>query len=310
MKLERIGFALAATGLTVMSMAAIAGAQSAPPAPPRGPEPNVFYRAVPPAEGGGMAGFSYIGFEMGPYSKPVKGAPYSAETTTETTQVLTDGNHIYRKILGRVYRDSEGRTRRENTVPGIASLTVEGEAPRFVSIFDPVTGVRYMLDQHEKVARKTLMHSGERLRGNFPKPIGGPASAQSRTESLGKAEGGLALAQPQIESLGKQSFDGIEAEGTRTTVTIPAGKIGNELPIVIVSERWYSADLQAVVMSRQHDPRLGETVFRLTNIRREEQPVSLFEVPPGYTIQDGPDREKMIMRQPMLPGPPPPGDEF
>ena len=61
------------------------------------------------------------------------------------------------------------------------------------------------------------------------------------------------------ESLGKQLIEGVEAEGTRSTVTIAAGEIGNERAIEIVSERWYSPELQTVVMTRHSDPRFGET---------------------------------------------------
>jgi len=90
------------------------------------------------------------------------------------------------------------------------------------------------------------------------------------------------------EQLGKQSIEGVEAEGTRTTVTIPAGEIGNERPIEIVSERWYSPELQLVVMTRHSDPRFGETTYKLTNINRTEPAKSLFEVPGDYTIKEGP----------------------
>ena len=90
------------------------------------------------------------------------------------------------------------------------------------------------------------------------------------------------------EKLGKQNVEGVEAEGTRTTITIPAGTIGNERPIEIVNERWYSEDLHTVVMTRHADPRSGESVYRLTNIQRAEQPHSLFEVPADYQMKEGP----------------------
>ena len=90
------------------------------------------------------------------------------------------------------------------------------------------------------------------------------------------------------EDLGKQDIEGVVAEGTRTTVTIPAGEIGNERPIEIVSERWYSPELQLVVMTRHSDPRTGETTYKLTNINRTEPAKSLFEVPSDYTIKEGP----------------------
>jgi TonB family protein len=87
------------------------------------------------------------------------------------------------------------------------------------------------------------------------------------------------------ESLGKQSIEGVEAEGTRKTVEIPAGEIGNERPIEIVFERWYSPELQVVVMTRHSDPRFGETTYRLMNINRTEPARELFEVPADYTLQ-------------------------
>ena len=88
------------------------------------------------------------------------------------------------------------------------------------------------------------------------------------------------------ESLGKQSIEGVEAEGTRKTIEIPAGEIGNERPIEVVYERWYSPELQVVVMTKHSDPRFGETTYRLTNISRSEPAHELFEVPPGYAVQE------------------------
>jgi TonB family protein len=87
------------------------------------------------------------------------------------------------------------------------------------------------------------------------------------------------------ESLGKQSVEGVEAEGTRRTVEIPVGEIGNERPIQIVFERWYSPELQVVVMTKHSDPRFGETTYRLTSINRSEPARELFEVPADYTLR-------------------------
>ena len=105
--------------------------------------------------------------------------------------------------------------------------------------------------------------------------------------------------QPKTESLGKQTIEGVEAEGTRTTITIPAGQIGNERPIEIVSERWYSPELQTVVMTRRNDPRSGEHTYRLTNISRAEPDRSLFEVPSDYTVREEfPRMPEVRMRRP------------
>jgi hypothetical protein len=88
------------------------------------------------------------------------------------------------------------------------------------------------------------------------------------------------------KSLGTQTIEGVEATGTQTTVTIPAGAIGNEQAIKIVSEQWYSPALQVVVLSKRSDPRTGEMVYRLTQLDRGEPAAALFQVPSDYTIKD------------------------
>lgn len=94
------------------------------------------------------------------------------------------------------------------------------------------------------------------------------------------------MGEPVKEALGKKSIEGVECEGTRTTVTIAAGTIGNERPIDIVSESWYSPELQVVVSSRHSDPRFGETSYRLANINRAEPDKSLFVPPADYKVED------------------------
>src|SRR5437588_10376565 len=85
---------------------------------------------------------------------PVKGAPYSGQAVTETTQTLADGNRIVQKSTATVYRDSLGRERREETLPAIGSFSPQGDAPQIISISDPVTGVNYSLNSKEHVAIK------------------------------------------------------------------------------------------------------------------------------------------------------------
>ncbi|MEJ7615589.1 MAG: TonB family protein [Pyrinomonadaceae bacterium] len=113
-------------------------------------------------------------------------------------------------------------------------------------------------------------------------------------------EGNFSPAAPPIEpvheSLGKQTIEGVEAEGTRNTFTIPENAIGNERPIKIINERWYAPALQVVVMTKRSDPRFGETVYRLININRNEPSSTLFEVPADYTLKEGPERFRMMKR--------------
>ncbi len=196
----------------------------------------------------------------------VKGAPYSATATTESSQTLANGTRITRKTTATIYRDSEGRTRREVTLDAIGPFATTGEPAQLVFINDPVAGVNYVLDQRNRTARK--MPAPPR---NGPPPPHRPPQSQGKTESLGK-----------------QTIEGVEAEGVRSVITIPEGQIGNDRPIEIVSERWDSQALQTVVLSKHNDPRFGETIYRLTNINRAEPARTLFEPPADYKMEEVP----------------------
>jgi len=215
----------------------------------------------------------------------VKGAPYSATATTETTQTLSDGNRIHQITSSNLYRDSAGRTRREQSLNGLGGLAADGNLPQVVFINDPVAGVSYSLNPNSRVAQKTPARAWE-----MGLPPGGPNGALPPLPGPPGMRGargqGRSAMDTKTESLGSQTFDGIMAQGTRTITTIPAGRIGNEQPIQIVSERWYSPDLQLIVMSKQTDPRVGETVYRLSNISRSEPQSSIFSVPSDYKISD------------------------
>lgn len=247
--------------------------------------------------------FMFIASEMNFDGKLVRGAPYSAQAVTETKQTLSDGNRIINKSIASVYRDGQGRTRREQTLIGMSAFTAASDSPQTILISDPVTGVNYALDSHTHVAHKM---QPMRLELKTPMPQGetgvrfaGPPSSTEIFESATPApppEGGGGMVfgwrgrredNSKTESLGRQTIEGVEAEGTRNTLEIPAGAIGNERPIEIVFERWYSPELQVVVMTRHSDPRFGETLYRLTNISRNEPDPTLFEVPADYRVREG-----------------------
>ncbi len=95
-------------------------------------------------------------------------------------------------------------------------------------------------------------------------------------------------AQVTTEDLGSQNMEGVQVNGVRTTRTIPAGQIGNDRPISIVTEVWTSPELKTVVYSKRSDPRMGEQTFQLKNIVRGEPDASLFTVPADFRITEGP----------------------
>jgi len=226
----------------------------------------------------------------------VKNAPYSAEIVTETTQTLPDGNRIKQTNSVRVYRDSEGRTRHEQSLNNLNGLAPNSTLPQVAFINDPVGGANYALDLSKRTATKT--GSGRGGWGGRPGGDGGQAPMGRRGETAGgDAPAGVPggprpMMRPRgnqnvkTESLGRQMIEGVQAEGTRTTMTIPAGQIGNELPLQVVSETWYSAELQAVILRKRSDPRAGDTVTRYTNLSRAEPPRTLFEPPADFKMTE------------------------
>lgn len=258
--------------------------------------------------------FVFVSSEMSFDGKIVRGAPYSGQAVTETVQALADGNRIVRRNTAQVYRDGEGRTRRDQTLGAIGPFAAAGDPPRTVLINDPVANVNYVLDPRTKTARK-LPRMGAHVRpGNKTvKNAQKPAGQVERTEIEiherkappapgfvfaapapygGPVEmnlhGHTSKADSKTEQLGTRTVEGVQAEGTRTVTAIPAGQIGNEMPIEIVHERWYSPELQQLVMTRHSDPRFGETTYRLTNIVRSEPSPALFQIPGDYTIKEMP----------------------
>ena len=234
--------------------------------------------------------FAFVKAEFNTEGRVVTGSPYSAQAVTEFTQTLADGNRISRTNSAFIARDSSGRTRREQSMMAIGPwANGSGEAPKSVFINDPVAGVSYMLEpnshvantlhvvtrsQTENIAReKELRAKREAERAARPAPSG--------------REPGIIEPSVKKESLGSQVINGVMADGTRITRTIAAGQIGNDRPIEVVTESWYSQDLQTVVMSKTSDPRTGDTVYKLTNIDRAEPAASLFIVPADYTVREG-----------------------
>jgi len=325
------------------------------------------------------------------HGRLVKGAPYSATAVTESTQTLSDGNQIIQRNEVVYYRDSEGRTRTEQTLKKIGKWVAQGDAKHIVMIADPVAGHYYYLDptehkateapllqrgadpaqlrdvvqrqklswekqkeifEEQRARRKQVLEErwNQRKRAleeqraksgqvsqeqwakekqmfeeqqakqkqvfdeqwakrkqrfeeqlikmkqgsensmskpgvqkSLTKPAAPSSPEEKRTDAASES-----VKRTRTEPLGKQVIEGVEAEGTRVTRTIPAGEIGNTLPIYVVDENWYSRELQMPVMTRHHDARSGESVFRLTDINRAEPARSLFEVPADYTMAENP----------------------
>jgi hypothetical protein len=230
----------------------------------------------------------------------VKSSPFCATITTEHTQVFADGNRIHTSEDSSICRDSAGRTRRE------ADMNLLGAFPqksvtKLITITDPVAGVRYVLNTDEKIAHKmpispfaisTLragtgaghvgyVTKGQVTGGNVAYATQGGGSNVMFYRKIGQDS---SEAPPITETLGDQDIGGVHATGTRMTTTIPSGSLGNEQPILVTSETWYSPELKATVMTKHNEPWVGELKTQFTNVNRAEPDRSLFTIPGDYKI--------------------------
>jgi|SRR5215467_11637113 len=245
----------------------------------------MFQRAVPSPDGE----ISFFSAELASGGEVVTAAPYTATAVTESTQVLSDGNRIVNKTSSFVARDSQGRTRRETTLDHIGPLQVE--SPKMIFINDPTNHTQYILTpgDNTKVKRDFTwtsgptiidLHGGDEIHTRALKE-----KMIARSSATGGEKADENSKQVKHEELGMQTIEGVPAEGKRDTITIAAGQIGNERPIEMVTETWFSPDLHTVVLRKHSDPRMGETVFRLTDIKRIEPDPALFQAPAGTRMK-------------------------
>ena len=264
---------------------------------------------------------------------PVKNSPFSGEEVNESVQTLADGNRITHNSTTKIYRNSEGRIRRENQAGFGGALGFAYTLAPGVSIVDPVIQQKYELDAQLKTARVYDLKAAEgalttaagqlkvtqdtlaklkaegkltgtlddkssegliaklKAEGKLDKvnvltaPQGGATTVTADgtgAYAVGFAAGMKSRYESRTEELGTRDFEGVAAQGTRRITTIPAGAVGNERPIEIVYERWFSKELGLVVYSKTDDPRFGEQIYKLTNIVRSEPDPSLFSVPTEY----------------------------
>jgi hypothetical protein len=217
-----------------------------------------------------VVAMSPAGGSMLPAKPAVKGAPYSAQAVFEITQTLSDGTRVIHNTYSRLYRDSEGRERCEET---------SGDAFKGIFISDPVEHASYSLDLKKKIAKRTIGQEGVEMemQGAVVRFIQDPSGLASETFTKGGLSTGYA--EPEVP-LGTRMIEGILAVGNRVTVVALDGRTGT------VTERWISPDLQIALLMTETNSLLsaGPVTYKVMNIIRGEQPRALFEVPVDYKV--------------------------
>lgn len=225
----------------------------------------------------------------------VTGVPFTAEGVTVITQRLADGNRIQRRYGSRLARDSAGRYRQQMEVALLGLAGLGGMAAKVTTILDPVSRVSYALDDDRAVGRRATWPAdppSEQSSG-LAKPA--PMESSS-TRTVGGSSMSASVPRVSRQDLGARTIQGLHATGTVTTTTFAADSFGNEREVVVVTERWISTELRIAVRIERTDPRIGHSVYTLTNVVRREPDTSLFEVPARYTMLAEPRRETLATR--------------
>lgn len=216
---------------------------------------------------------------------PVTGAPFVAEVTVSIPRVLGATRTTY-EGHARYMRDGQGRVRVDQFV-----VPMDGGRSG--------TEVRSILQQQFERPSAVLVDHAQRLLtdvawGMSRMLVGGGnlyvvATGQRHSlNAFGAANTrdfhGLGGDAVREEVLGSRLIAGVEAEGRRLTVVLPAGAERNSGPVEIVEERWDSSALGITLYARLVDPRVGVAEYRATSVKRVEPGSEHFAPPDGYSL--------------------------
>jgi hypothetical protein len=208
----------------------------------------------------------------------IPGAPFSATAVIQVERYWPDGSTQIRRTINLIARDSNGRT--HNEFRRLMPEYFHGSPPLMsVRLFDPLTRIRTIYDPALHVATQQLLPRQPRA-SSFPNPF------------------------MRVEDLGTSLLNGLQAKGTRRIYAIAAAASGTGIPLEIEDEDWYSEDLHINLLVRHSDPRIGVQTVGVADLKREEPPAAMFQVPAGFQILDVvPPATEPASPEPMSPKP-------
>jgi hypothetical protein len=234
---------------------------------------------------------------VGAAPQNIPGAPFSADVVTEVTRTLPNGETFHSKMQGKLYRDSQGRTRRESQFQSAPSAAAS--SGRSVVVNDPVQHVMIVFNEAAKTAMVFRWPSSMTNHMN-PAPASSAASREAspspavpspyisaRPGGTATLTGGPATAaKTTSEKLGSRELDGVTATGTRTIRSWTTGDEANPQPHSSTTDIWMSPELELTLLSETTEAHSGKTVTRVENLLRSEPDASLFQIPADYTVTD------------------------
>jgi len=230
---------------------------------------------------------------------------YTAEFKITSEQTLANGTTITRETREMDALDSQGRRLTVTTT----AATADRPERSFYRVYDPVA--RTNANWTVPGERATVMpmppiqkpgQSGQTCWSTVAGSGSGASTVQavvSRPEAPGGPYGvgaGGTLPVQRVETakveppkevreeLGMQTFEGVQAKGTRTTRTTPVGAIGNNEPLVRTTETWRATSLGIIVHEVTDDPQTGKRTKEMTQFSSREPYAGSFQPPEGYEV--------------------------
>jgi hypothetical protein len=198
---------------------------------------------------------------------PVTNKPFSGRDHIEWTRTLENGSVITTELYAILARDSQGRIYREH-VSFVPARSNQPSKRREIDVLDPVAHTRTVC----LMAKRHCAISSYYASTKFVPPPTGPQANGTRYLTR--------------ESLGTDVIDGLPVLGTRETLTINAGAVGNSQSLVTTKEYWYSPDLEINLLTTRKDPREGTEIIHVVDLSRTEPNPSVFEIPANFVVED------------------------
>lgn len=178
----------------------------------------------------------------------ISGRPFQARYQQISTRKTADGQASQEILSGAVFRDNDGRIRKELRLPGAPDEVIQ-----IVLLADPANESIHVLDLQSKTFLKERFPAAlKETRHELP---------FATKEDLSEEDG---------EALGERELEGLICHGHRS-------HLGDD-----VVEFWYSDDLREVLLEKRTS-RDEENTLRLFEIHRVEPDSELFSIPAGYS---------------------------
>jgi hypothetical protein len=202
---------------------------------------------------------------------PKPGAPFSFTLATEWTRPMNNGGSFTLTNERHIVRDSKGRIYQERWILVPKGSKIKSWMDIF-QITDPEQHTWYNCKTATKECDLFRYHLTTQDKFEPPTSVSGPLSDGTGFR--------------QHEDLGLSNTQGIETHGYRETTTFNPGVMGNDKPMNVTREFWYSPQLAVNLISIVDEPMTGKQVFTATELSTAEPDPSFFEVPSEYKIVD------------------------